>query len=615
MHILRNFFIGSPLPTGDLKETSLNKVRALAAFSPDALSSIAYANQEIFLALAVAGSAGLSLSFPIGITIAALLVLVALSYFQTIQGYPSGGGSYIVARQNLGTLPGLIAGAALLVDYTLVSAVSITAGIAAIASSFPVLWNYQVELSLVLLAIITLINLRGARETGTVMGFPVYFFLLTYLSMLLFGIVSAFITKTVQPMKVSLDASQPLTTMLILQAFAAGCTALTGIEAISNGVPAFKEPRVRNAGQTLLVMALLMAVLFVGSIGLTQYLNITPTGQETILSALGRHILGTNFLYIIVQVGTLLILTVAANTSYSGFPRLAAILAKDRFLPSQLVQLGDRLVYSNGILLLAGASAVLIIIFKGDSHALIPLFAVGAFLAFTLSQSGMVIHWWRRKKAHWQIKIIINALGALSTFCATIIIAIGKFSQGAWISMIIMPILVLSFLKIESHYRKVTRQLKIKSSQAVQSMHQARSSDLRLVIPVSGIHRGIAEAIQAARQISANCQAVYVEIDPEQTGILLKKWAQLFPDIPLVILPSPFRSLIRPLMDFLDEEDEHHADGQLAAVLLPELVPAKTWHHLLHNHSARLIKSALLHRRRQRGYQRIIIDVPFHLSD
>jgi len=495
MNIIRNILIGSPLPTGDLQETSLNKVRALAAFSPDALSSIAYANQEIFLALAVAGSAGLSLSFPIGITIAALLVLVALSYFQTIQGYPSGGGSYIVARQNIGTLPGLIAGAALLVDYTLVSAVSITAGIAAIASSFPVLWNYQVELSLVLLLIITLINLRGARETGTVMGFPVYFFLLTYLSMLVYGAVSTFFSKTVQPMEITLTSSQPLTTMLVLQAFAAGCTALTGIEAISNGVPAFKEPRVKNAGHTLLIMALLMAILFVGSIGLTQYLNISPTGQETILSALARHVLGTNFFYILVQIGTLLILTVAANTSYSGFPRLAAILAKDRYLPNQLVQLGDRLVYSNGILVLAGASAILIIIFKGDSHALIPLFAVGAFLAFTLSQSGMVIHWFRGKGAHWQIKILINALGAVATFLATIVIAIGKFSQGAWISLLIIPLLVLVFLKIEKHYRHVFSQLKITRSSTAHAVQPRPSAPMRLVIPVSGIQRSVAEAV------------------------------------------------------------------------------------------------------------------------
>lgn len=615
MHLIRHILIGSPLPTGDLSNTRLSKAQALAAFSPDALSSIAYANQEIFLALAVAGSAGLSLSFPIGLSITALLVLVALSYYQTIQGYPSGGGSYIVARENLGITPGLIAGAALMIDYTLVAAVSLTAGVAAIASSFPFLWDYQTELALFFLVVITLINLRGARETGTLMGFPVYFFLGSFFLMLAYGIVTAFIKHSAQPLLPALPPTRELTPVLVMQAFAAGCTALTGIEAISNGVPAFKEPRVKNAGQTLLVMALIMSLLFIGSIGLTQYLNIIPDGQETILSALTRRILGTNFFYVMVQISSLLILVVAANTSYSGFPRLAAILAKDRFLPNQLIQLGDRLVYSNGIFLLACATALLIIAFKGDSHALIPLFAVGAFMAFTLSQSGMVIHWWRIRSGRWRIKMAINAMGAISTFIATIIIGIGKFKQGAWISLLIIPLLVMAFRKIESHYQDISAQLRLVKIAAAVPSSESTASRLRVIIPVSGVHRGVAEAVQVACMISTHIKAVYVEIDPDQTAAIQEKWANHFTDIPLVTIPTPYRSLIRPLIDFLDEEDQRNADGQLAAVLLPELVPAKWWHYFLHNHTTRLIKNALLHRRRHQGFQRVIVDIPFHLTE
>jgi len=615
MHILRNLLIGSPLPTGDTKETRLSKVQALAAFSPDALSSIAYANQEIFLALVAAGSAGLSMSFPIGVAITALLVLVALSYYQTIQAYPSGGGSYIVARTNLGKTAGLTAASALLVGYTLTAAVSLTAGVAAIASSFPILWNYQTELALFFLGVITLINLRGARETGTLMGFPVYFFLASFLGMLVFGFITSFITRSTLPGTALLSPTRPLTAIITLQAFAAGCTALTGIEAISNGVPAFKTPEVKNAGKTLLVMALLMAILFIGSIGLTQYLRIIPQGQETILSALARRILGSNMLYVIVQVSSMLILVVAANTSYSGFPRLAAILARDQFLPNQFIQLGDRLVYSNGIFLLASATALLIILFGGDSHALVPLFAVGVFLAFTLSQAGMVIHWQRAKGHHWPLKLAINAFGAAATGVATLIIAISRFTEGAWISLLVIPLLVLGFLRIEDHYKTTARQIALKGNAKSAVRSAATSSDMRVIVPVSGVHRGVAEALQVAYLLTSRVKAAYVEIDPDQTEALVRQWAKKLDGVPLEVIPSPYRSLISPLLDFLDFEDASNRDGQLAAVLLPDLVPAKWWHYLLHNNSARLIKNALLHRRRHQGYQRVIIDVPFHLSD
>ncbi len=386
---LRHLLIGPPLPTQRLESERLNKVRALAAFSPDALSSIAYANQEIFLGLVVAGSIGLHYAWPIGMAITVLLGVLALSYFQTIYAYPNGGGSYTVARENLGALPGLIAAAALLIDYVLTAAVSLTAGVAAIASAFPELWPYRVEIALVLLIIVLVANLRGVRETGTLMAIPVYFFLVAYLAMLAVGVVRAIGGG---PIPIEAAAPAPIvaaTPILILHTFAAGCTALTGIEAISNGVPVFKRPESRNAGITLIVMALLMGVLFLGSIGLTQVLGVVAGPDETILSALARQVLGTGLPYFVVQIATLLILAVAANTSFAGFPRLASILAQDGYLPHQFSQLGDRLVFSNGMVALAGLTGVLIVAFNGDSHALIPLFAVGVFLAFTLSQAGM----------------------------------------------------------------------------------------------------------------------------------------------------------------------------------------------------------------------------------
>jgi amino acid transporter len=608
--MIKHLLIGSPLPTQELAGKRLNKIRALAAFSPDALSSIAYANQEIFIGLVVAGSAGLSLGWPIGLAITGLLILVALSYFQTVHGYPSGGGSYVVARENLGTLPGLIAAAALLIDYLLTAAVSLTAGVAAIASAFPQLWPYRVPLALLLLLVITLINLRGVQETGTLMAIPVYLFLFTYLPMLAYGLVRALIEGPGSLAAVAPPASQPLTALLVLHAFSAGCTALTGIEAISNGVPAFQPPEARNAGRTLMVMALLMGLLFVGSIGLTQYLAVVAGPQETILSALARRLLGSGPAYLLIQFGSMLILTVAANTSFAGFPRLAAILAGDGFLPRQLTSLGDRLVFNNGILLLAAATGVLIVVFGGDTHALIPLFAVGVFLAFTLSQAGMVIHWWRERGGGWRLKAVVNGAGAAATAVALVIIGVSKFVQGAWLTVALIPTLVAIFLQIRAHYREVARQLSLSGSPP-----SLQPSPLpRVVVPISGVHRGDIDAVNFARSISEDVTAVYIELEPDAGQRIRARWAQLWPDVSLVIVPSPYRSIVGPLLDFLDETDAQHDDGQLATVVLPEFIPAKWWHGLLHNQTAWLLKAALLYRRRHLGFQRVIIDVPYHLQ-
>lgn len=608
---LKDLLIGPPIPTEQLHEKKLNKIRALAAFSPDALSSIAYANQEIYLGLLIAGSAGLAMAWPIGLAIVIVLVIAAISYYQTIHAYPSGGGSYVVARSNLGTLPGLVAAGALLIDYVLTAAVSLTAGVDAIASAYPVLLPYRVGLALFLLGLIMMINMRGLRETGTLMSVPVYLFLFTYLPMLAYGLFILWRDGAGTLAVVAPATAQPLTLFLLLHAFATGCTALTGIESISNGVPVFQQPESDNAGKTLIVMAILMGILFLGSIGLTQMLAVVAGPHETILSALARRIFGNGFLYISIQTSTLLILTVAANTSFAGFPRVAAILAKDGFLPRQFMGLGDRLVFVNGILMLAGATAVLIIGFKGDSHLLVPLFAVGAFLAFTLSQGGMVLHWWRERGSGWHLKMLANGVGMLATGVTLFVVGITKFLEGAWITVVLIPLLVIMFLRIRAHYRDVGAQL---------TMHGLPPTlrplvQLRVVVPISGVHRGIVDAMRYALTISNNVTAVFVELEPGDGKEIQEKWKHFWPDIPLVVIPSPFRSLIQPLLGFLDRTDQEHNDGQQATVVLPEFIPAHWWESVLHNQTAWMLKAALLYHRHNLGFQRVIIDVPYYLRD
>jgi amino acid transporter len=539
-------------------------------------------------------------------------VIVALSYAQTIKGYPNGGGSYVVARENLGTFPGLVAGAALLFDYVLNAAVSLTAGVAALASAFPVLWDYRVPLALGLLLLITLINLRGLRETGTIMAVPVYLFLISFFAMLLYGLAQ--VIFGMPPVSFQVTAPPPtqlLTVALVLHAFAAGCTALTGIESISNGVPAFRPPEWKNARQTLIVMAVLMGLLFVGSMGLTQFLGVVAGPQETILSALTRRLIGTNIGYYIIQVATLGILAVAANTSFAGFPRVAAILASDRFMPRQLYNVGDRLVFSNGIILLAGFTAVLIVLFGGDSHLLVPLFAVGAFSAFTLSQAGMVRHWIRSKEKGWRLKAAINGLGSAATGFTLVVIAITKFVSGAWISIIVIPLVIILFYRINRHYHDVAHQLSLKGlPPTIRPMPKPR-----VVIPVSGVHRGILDAVRFALSISDHVTAVYIDVeDLQDHEPIAKLWKDWFPEVKFVIIPSPDRSIVDPLIDFLDQTDLASHDGQQAVLVLPEIITASTLSDLLHNQSAKLIKDALLHRRRTMGFQRIIIDVPYHLK-
>jgi amino acid transporter len=507
-------------------------------------------------------------------------------------------------------LPGLIAAAALLIDYLLTAAVSLTAGIEAIASAFPSLWAYRVPLALVVLIAMTLANLRGLQETGTLMSIPVYLFLGTYLPMLAYGVFRLVTGGDGEPATAALPVVHPLSTFLVLRAFATGCTALTGIEAISNGVPAFKRPEAVNAGKTLIVMALLMGMLFLGSIGLTQELGVVAGPQETILSALARKLLGNGPFYLLIQASTMLILAVAANTSFAGFPRLAAILAKDGFLPRQLTGLGDRLVFANGITALALATGVLIILFNGDTHSLIPLFAVGVFLAFSLSQTGMVLHWWREHGSGWLLKAFINGVGALATVITLVVVGISKFIEGAWITILIIPILVGILLKIRNHYQEVAHELSMRGLPP--SLRP--NPPPRVVIPISGVHRGMVDAVEYALSISNRVTAVYVELEPGDGNQIRERWKRWWPDVPLVVVPSPYRSVIGPLLEFLDRDDLEHNDGQQATVVLPEFVPARWWQALLHNQTAWMLKAALLYHRRYSGFQRAIIDIPYHLK-
>jgi amino acid transporter len=611
LHELREFLIGPPLPTQRQGEERLDGFRALAALSPDALASVAYANQEIFLGLVVAGAAGLSYSWIIALSIGGLLAILSLSYSQTITAYPTGGGSYTVARENLGQTAGLVAAAALMTDYVLNAAVSVTAGMAAVSSAFPVLWPYRTVLSLILLAVITLANLRGLRESGSAMTVPVYLFLLTYLGMIGAGLVTALRDGPVSFQTTAPPAIEPVTLFLILHTFSSGCTALTGIEAISNGVTVFKPPESKHANQTMRTMTLLMGVLFLGTVGLTQYLGVVAGAEETILSALARRIFGTGITYYVIQISTLLVLIVAANTSFMGFPRLASLMAHDGFLPRQLSFLGDRLVFSNGILVLAGMAGLLVVVFGGDTHALIPLFAVGAFLAFTLSQGGMVIHWVRERGSGWYLKAFINGLGTLVTLIALGIITASKFVDGAWVVVLLIPLLVLGFNAIHSHYQETAQQLTLRGFPPSLSPLPPP----RIVLPVSGVHRGVIEAVRYARSITDRVTAVFIEIEPGSGERVRQRWEEwgLDQDAPLEIVPSPYRSVIGPLLDYLDRTDKEHNDGQLATVLLPQLIPARWWQIPLHNQTALLINVALLYRRRKLGRTRAVIDLPLYL--
>ncbi len=614
---IRQFVIGSPLPTAEEVYQRLTKIKALAIFSSDALSSVAYASEEILLALVVAGSAALGASLPIALLIAGLLAIVATSYYQTIHGYPSGGGAYIVAYDNLGVWPGLTAAAALLIDYVLTVAVSITAGVAAVTSAFPGLLPFRVELCLLAVVFITWANLRGVRESGTLFAIPTYGFVFIALALIAVGLVrlatGALGAAAVQTTFTPENGLQPLTLFLLLRAFASGCTALTGVEAISNGIPAFRKPEAENAGKTLVAMVILLATMFLGITLLAHSLNVIPTEHETVVSQIGRQVFGDGLPYLALQATTAFILVLAANTSFADFPRLSAILAHDRYLPRQLTHLGDRLVFTNGIIMLSTLASILIVVFGGKTHRLIPLYAVGVFLSFTLSQTGMVRHWYSKGGRGWQWKAAVNGLGAVSTGVVLAVIVATKFLRGAWVVTLLIPLFVWIFRAIRQHYATVAEQLSLEGLSPEKWKNLSMHKRLKVILLVSGVHRGTLAALRFARSISKDVTAVVIDVEPQVTARVREKWPLWGHDVPLVVLESPYRSIVEPLLPYLDQVDAQDPERGVAVIVLPEFVPARWWHHLLHNQTALLLKMVLTYRRGQIGKDRVVIDVPYHL--
>jgi amino acid transporter len=602
---LKRLLLGRPIPSRLAHHERLTKTTGLAVLSSDPLSSVAYATEEILRTLVLAGAGALWLLTPIGGVITTLLIVVALSYRQTIHAYPGGGGAYIVAKENIGDTAGLVAGAALLIDYVLTVAVSVAAGVAAVTSAFPVWFEHRVALSLAFVALITLGNLRGVRESGRIFAAPTYFFLASMFALLALGAVRV-LTGTAAAATVE-HASLPqttgaLTVFLVLRAFANGCTAMTGVEAISNGVPAFKPPEEKNAAATLTIMAGLCVALFSGTTLLVHAYGVLPREGETVVSQLARAVFdGRGVGYYAVQSATALILVLAANTAYQDFPRLASVMARDRFLPRQFGNQGDRLAFSNGIMVLAGFAAILIGAFQGDTHSLIPLYMVGVFVSFSLSQAGMFIKWRRERGPGWRRHALLNGTGAVLTTIVLGVVAVTKFAEGAWLIVGLIPILVLHFRSVRRHYDNVASQLSLKEWKADALQHNT------VVVPISGMHRAVVRALQYARSLGPDVRAVYVETDAATTEKLRTDWEKWGGSTQLVVCHSPYRSLVEPLLDYLEEIDSEHPDG-FVTVVLPEFVPSRWWHHLLHNQRALLIKGALLFKPNT-----VVVSVPYHL--
>ncbi|MCI0371763.1 MAG: amino acid permease [candidate division NC10 bacterium] len=600
---LKRLLLGDPLATAQAREERLSRVTGLAVFASDALSSVAYATEEILLALALAGAAAFAWTLPIGTAIGLLLVVVATSYWQTVHAYPSGGGAYTVALNNLGKTAGLTAAAALMIDYLLTVAVSIAAGVAAITSAVPQLYPWRVSLASLCIVVIMLANLRGVRESGRLFAVPTYLFIASFLLLLAGGaVVLGFRGDAAIVPERPLAAAAAVPFILLLRAFASGCAALTGVEAIANGVQAFRPPEARNAAITLVWMAAILLTLFMGVTYLARSFGVAPQEGETVVSQIARGVFGRTPVYFLVQASTALILLLAANTSFAGFPRLASVLAQDRFLPRQLANMGDRLVYSNGIVILGGLAILLVALFRADTHALIPLYAVGVFLSFTLSQAGMVRRWLRGRKPGWRRGVVINGVGAATTGLVLTVIAGTKFVQGAWIVILLVPCLILIFRKVRRHYLHVTSQL------SLEGFRDEEPTGHTVLVPVSGIHRGVVTALHYAQAICSDVEAVTVSLDPAATERLRAHWAEYAPDVPLVVLNSPYRSVVEPIREYLEKVKGRSA-RHLVTVLLPEFVPAHWWEHLLHNQTALALKAVLLFSKRT-----VVTSVPHHLT-
>jgi len=609
---LKQLLIGKSLPTSASSEERLNNFAALAVLSSDALSSVAYATEEILKVLVLTGSvAVLGDSIWIAGAIALLLVIITLSYQQTIRAYPNGGGAYIVAHANLGIYPGLVAAGSLMIDYVLTVSVSIASGIDALNSAVPQLLPFKVSLCLLFIFLIMLANLRGIRESGRIFMIPTYAFIIGVFIMIAFGLYHQATGQISANPPVIKSAVEPLGVFLILKAFSQGCTALTGVEAISNGVPAFKPPESKNARTTMIYMGLILGSMFLGITHLASVYHIVPdpTGKQTVLSQLGHQTLGNGLLYYYLQIVTLLVLLLAANTSYADFPRLSSLLARDGFMPRQLALLGERLVYSNGIILLSIFGAVLLLVFRGSVDRLISLYALGVFSSFTLSQAGMVRHWFKERTSGWQSRAFMNGLGAVTTAIVLLVILRTKFSQGAWIVVVAVPIIVSLFLAVHRHYQYVAERLSLEGIEPrdYSPRPKVEVATHPAVVVVGQLNRVTIDALDYARTIADEIVAVHVDVGRIDREQLQQQWQQLESDITLTILDSPYRELISPICKFISEFEAHHK-SVFSTIIITSVVPRNWWESLLHNQTAFFLKTTLRDKK-----SRIVTTVRYYL--
>ena len=616
MAILKRLLVGRPLATTEQEHQRIPKVIGLAVFSSDAISSTAYATEEILFVTAVGASSlmlGLETLIPIAIAVALLLAIVAFSYRQTIFAYPSGGGSYVVSRENLGENPSLVAAASLLVDYILTVAVSISAGVAAISSipAFSDVAKHRVLVGIFLIVLITLANLRGIKESGRLFAAPTYLYIVMISALIIYGLVRAFILKDISNIPFdqkafdgTLESGGTLGLFLILKGFSSGAVALTGVEAISNGVPAFKKPESKNAAATLVWMAVILGTLFMGISILAHHLQPYPSHDITVLAQLGIQVFGQGAVFFVLQIATALILILAANTAYADFPRVASVIAFDEYLPHQMRNRGDRLVFSNGVLILATAAIVLIVAFGGVTTALIPLYAVGVFTSFTLSQAGMVRHHQKQREENWRRHAIMNGIGSVATLIVLVIVATTKFTSGAWVPLVLIPLIILLFKAIRRHYLRVDRALK-----ANLTSEMTRPRRNTVVVLVGNVNGGVLQALSYAKSLNPNyLVAVRLVDSDEEAAEANKVWLDAGFDIPLETVYSPYRELRRPLLEFLDRLDEQYENDNVT-VIIPEFVVRHWWENILHNQSALRIKRWLLFRRGT-----MVTSVPYHID-
>lgn len=610
MHFLRRLLIGRPLHNQEMVHEKLPKWKALAIFSSDALSSVAYGPEQIMLILAIPGMLAYGFIGPVAIAILLLLAIVTVSYVQVARANPGGGGSYSVAIHNLGEMPALTAAAALFTDYTLTVAVSVSAGTAAIISAFPVLAAHEIILDLsVLFLILMMINLRGVRESSTAFVIPTYAFIIGILCLIAGGIwqTATGSQPVIPPESMERQLNFPVF-YLLLRAFANGCSSMTGLEAISNGVPMFKEPEVKNSAQTTFWMSGILSVMFIGISYSLMHFHILPVDGSTALSQIAEKTFGRGFFYYYIQITTMLVLYLAANTSFNGLPPLLSILAKDGYMPRYLGTRGERLSFSNGIILLSVVAGLLIIVYNGNTDDLISLYAIGVFLSFTIAQSGMVVHWKREQGTGWFVRAVLNAFGAVVTGIVVIIILVSKFFYGAWLVLVFIPIMIFIFKKIRHHYNDMSEQLHLPLDEIETSFNTPIGKN-SVIVPIASPTRVVAETLKYARAISNDVIALHIAIDEESGHKVEKKWKSLDTDVKLVVVYSPYRLVIQPLIDYVAKLEKTKAPEDFITVLIPEFETKKNWHRLLHNQTGWILRTLLILKDNV-----VVTTIPYHLK-